>query len=203
MKVIEKELNVVRKFVVNYENGIKCNCVTTNDKLTQFSFMNSKENLTYVKNIEELKNSHWSDHHKILLSQNSNSIFYTVDDILNFKDFDNLFYVGSSFDGMLKDRNDVFISTHIRLDSVFSQIYLKIETKKEKCQKIIDSLNKKYVTDYGIVEIPYYNCSENKKHHYTINLTLMLPDDLYNEFMKGKKSLDDNIKVKIFDFIKN
>lgn len=198
MKIVEKSSKIVKTFEVDYENGIKCEYTTTNGKLTKFNFSNEKSNLYYVENIEELKNTHWSNHHKLM-----NKVKMTISKIKKI-DFDKLFYVGGVIDGMLIDRNGMFISTPIILDEIFSQCYLHIEKKKEKCQAILDSLNKEYIINSKVVEIPYYNKSEDKKHHYTIYLTVKLPDDLYNKFLKNSNAnyMDDMVKVDIFNFLK-
>ena len=199
MKLIEKSQKIIKTFEVDYENGVKCEYTTTNGKLTNYKFFNSNFELTYVESIDELKNNHWSQHHKFIAKQKN----LTIAKIKSFNSFDKLFYVGGHIDGMLKDRNNNFVSTPIILDSIFSQCFLHIENKKEKCQKILDSLNKEYITSSKIEEIPYYNQNEDRKDHYTLNLTVKLPDDLYNNFMKGYNYMDDMVKVNIFNFLKN
>ena len=66
MKIQELSNKVIKDFLVDYENDIKCNYTTTNGKLTKFKFSNSTKMLTYVENIEDLKNTHWSKHWEIL-----------------------------------------------------------------------------------------------------------------------------------------
>lgn len=200
MKLIEKSQKIIKTFEVDYENGVKCEYTTTNGKLTNYKFFNSNFELTYVESIDELKNTHWAQHYQKVLKKEKK---LTIAKIKSFNNFDKLFYVGGHIDGMLKDRNNNFISTPIILDEIFSQCYLHIEKKKEKCQIILDSLNKEYIVSSKIVEIPYYNQSENKKHHYTLNITVKLPDDLYNNFMNGYNYMDDMVKVNIFNFLKN
>lgn len=197
MKLVEKSQNVIKTFDVDYENGIKCEFTTTNGKLTNYKFSKGFVNLVYVENIDELKNSHWSKHYEILKSQK-----FTISKIKKFEDFDKLFYVGGGMDGMLKDKDGNFLSSLIILDQTFFSCYLHIETKKEKCQKIIDSLNKEYIIDYNIVEIPYYNHNEEKKHHYTLHLVVKLTDELYRKFMGNENYLSDFIKVDIFNSLK-
>ena len=197
MKIVELKTDVIKKIEVDYENGIKCVYTITNGKLTYFLFLSSTSTLTYVENIEDLKNTHWSKHGEIIKKYKM-----TITKIKNFSDFDKLFYVGGSHDGNLKDKDGNFISSLIYLDDIFSHCWLKIETKKEKCQKILDSLNMEYISEPEIVEIPYYNQNDNKKHHFTIRMMVKLTDDLYNKFMKGKSYLDDMTKVEIFNFLK-
>ena len=197
MKIIQKGTNIIKNFEVDYENGIKCEYTTTNNKLTKFSFFSDTNFLTFVENIDDLKNNHWSKHHNIIKKNN-----FSVNKIKNFKDFDKLFYVGGHSDGMLKDKDNNFISTPILLDEIFFKCWVHIETKEKKCQKILDSLKKEYIIESKIVEIPYYNQSVDKNHHYTLNLTVKLPDDLYNNFIDTESYLDEKIKNDIFNFLK-
>jgi hypothetical protein len=200
MRLVEKSQKIIKTFEIDYENEIKCEFTTTNGKLTNYNFSKGSVNLTYVESIDELVNLHWSEHYKVIAKQKK----LTITQIKKFDDFDKLFYVGGHIDGMTADKDGNFISTPIILDQVFSACFLRIETKKEKCQKIIDSLNKEFVIDYKIVEIPGYNWSESKKHHYTLHLIVKLTDELYNKFLNNeKKYLDDTIKVNIFEFLKN
>lgn len=199
MKIIEKSQKIIKAFEIDYENGMKCEFSTNNGKLMDYKFSNGLFNLTYVESVAELSNIHWSDHQKIIKSQKK----LTITQIKNFEDFDKLFYVGGHMDGMTKNKDGVFISTPIILDYIFFQCYMSIEKKKEKCQEIIDSLNKDYIIESNIIEIPYYNQNDDKKHHFTLHLTVKLPDDVYNKFMNGKEHLDDQIKIEIFNSLKS
>ncbi len=196
MKLVEKSQKVIKTFEVDYENGIKCEFTTTNSKLTNYNFSKDSVNLTYVENIDELKNSHWSQHHTFLKTK------LTITQIKKFEDFDKLFYVGGGRDGMLKDKDGNFLSSPIILDQIFSACWLHIETKKEKCQKILDSLNKEYVIESKVVEIPYYNYNVDKNHHHTLHLVVKLTDELYRKFMGNENYLSDSIKVNIFNSLK-
>ena len=198
MKIKETGVQIIKNFEVDYENGIICKYTTINNKLSKYEFLNSTKNLTYVENIEDLKNAHWYKHWEMLKNQK-----ITITTIKKFEDFDKLFYVGGGQDGNLKDKDGNFISSPIYLDYIFSHCWLHIETKKEKCQKILDSLNNEYIIESKIEEIPYYNQNDDKKHHYTISLMVKLPDDIYNKFLSGKKYLDDMTKAEIFNFLKN
>ena len=198
MKITEKESKVIKKFEVDYENGIKCEYTTTNNKLTNFSFSSNTNCLTFVENIDDLKNNHWSKHFSLIKKN-----IFTIKKIKDFKDFDKLYYVGGSRDGMLKDKDDNFISSPILLDDIFFHCWAHIETKEKKCQKILDSLKKEYILESKIVEIPGYNQNENKKHHHTLNLLVKLSDELYNKFIGNETYLSDMIKLDIFNFLKN
>lgn len=197
MKIVEKDSKVIKTFEVDYENGIKCEYTTTNGKLTKYSFSSDKTSLTYVENIDELRDIHWSKHYENIKGK------LTITKIKKFQDFDKLFYVGGSYDGMLKNKDGNFISTPIILDEIFFQCWMHIETKEKKCQKILDSLKKEYIVNSRIEQIPGYNWDDDKRHHYTLKLTVKLTDELYNQFMKGKQHLDDMTKVDIFNFLKS
>jgi len=105
---------------------------------------------------------------------------------------------------MLKKHNGECISTLTRLDHTFSSIYLDIETTKKECQEIIDSLNKEYVIKSSIYNIPSYNWNDEKDSHYTIDLDILLPNDIYNDLLRkhNKSYISDSVKVDFFNFIK-
>lgn len=197
MKIIEKDSKIIKTFEVDYENGIKCEYTTTNGKLTKYSFSKDKTSLTYVENIDELRDIHWSKHYKNIKGK------LTITKIKKFQDFDKLFYVGGGYDGKLMDKDGNHISTPLILDDIFFSCWMHLETKKEKCQKLLDSLKKEYIVKSEVVEIPGYNWRDDKKHHYTLNLTVKLTDELYNNFMKGRDHLDDTVKVEIVNFLKS
>lgn len=189
---------VTKTFVIDYENGITCRYTTNNGKLDHYTFSTNKMTLNYVpsEKVPLLRTSHWSKHHELI------ETFKSVIKLKEFTEFDNLFYVGSHRDGMLRNKDGEYLSTPIRMDDAFCSIYLRIETKKEKCQAILDSLNKEYILASNYIELPYYNRRENKKHHYTLDLTVLVPDDIYRRFLGDKSHLDDACKVEIFNFLK-
>ena len=120
MKLVEKSQKVIKTFEVDYENGIKCEFTTTNSKLTNYKFSKGLVNLTYVENIDDLRNSHWSQHNDFLKTK------LNITQIKKFEDFDKLFYVGGHIDGMLKDKDGNFISSYINFDQIFSACWLHI-----------------------------------------------------------------------------
>ena len=69
---------------------------------------------------------------------------------------------------------------------------------KEDIRSFYLKNNKEYIVDAKVVEIPSYNQNDNKKHHYTIVLTVKLTDELYNKFMENESYLNDTVKVNIF-----
>lgn len=193
-KIIKK---IIKNYLIDYENGIKCEYTTINSKLTSYKFYNDKFNLSYVpdENLDKLFKIHWSEHYKFIGK-------LKITEIKKFTKFDNLFYVGGGNDGMLRRKDGYFLSTPICLDEIFSACWLHIETKKEKCEKIIANLKSHYILESKIVEIPYYNQSDNKKHHWTIILKIKLSDEEYNKFLGNSIYLDDIIKRNIFNFLK-
>lgn len=197
MKIIEKDTKVIKIFEIDYENGIKCEYTTTNGKMTKYSFYKDDIYLTYVENIDELKDIHWSQHYQNIKGK------LTIAEIKKFQDFNKLFYVGGGRDGKLMDKEGNHISTPIILDEIFFSCWMSLETKKKKCQKILDSMKKEYIIKSDVVKIPGYNWNDDKKHHYTLNLTVKLTDELFNNFMKGRDYLDDMIKVNIVNFLKS
>ena len=51
MKIKETGVQIIKNFEVDYENDIKCNYTTINNKLSKYEFLNSTNNLTYVEKI--------------------------------------------------------------------------------------------------------------------------------------------------------
>jgi hypothetical protein len=146
----------------------------------------------------KLKNTHWSKHYDLFTKQKVTKKFLET-----FKDFNKLYYIGGGRDGMTAHSNGVFISTPVLMDDTFFQIYERIETTKEECQKILDSLNDKFIIKKDIVDIPYYNQNEEATDHYTISLMVKIPDDEYLKIMGTEKFLHDEHKKGIFEFLKN
>ena len=188
--------------LIDYENGISCTAMIVNGKLIDYNFKSDKLRLNYVGEfLNEIKNSHWSDHHKILQKVKQ---FKTLKGLEFFTDFDNLLYLGMSRDGITKDRFGNFISTVTILNESFSSIYLDIETTEKECQEILDSLKREFIIKSGIVSIPYYNINESKSSHYTISLQVRIPDKEYNEIYSKKRGVfrEDDKNVEIFNFLK-
>ena len=146
--------------------------------------------------LEKLKNTHWAKHYDLLPKHKP-----TKKSLEAFKDFDKLYYIGGGQDGMTAYANGTFISTPVLLDDSFFQIYENIETTEKECQKILDSLNDKFIIKKDIVYIPHYNQSEEATDHYTITLMVKIPDDEYLKIMGGSKHLFQDERKKIFKFL--
>ena len=185
---------------IDYENGFHCEYTLKNGKVSNFRFYNNLySNLMVVDDgtLEKLKNTHWSMHYHLFTKQKMSKKLLET-----FKDFDKLYYIGGGHDGMTAHANGVFISTPVLMDDTFFQIYEKIETTTDECQKILDSLNDEFILTKDIVHIPYYNQNEGATDHCTISLMAKIPDDEYLKIMGGSKHLSDNEKMEIFKFLK-
>jgi hypothetical protein len=191
------------RWIIDYENGVTCKYTLQDGDLTEYSFVthfgNKRVSLLHVTNIGDVVNSHWGDHHKVA----NISKFEDVNSLFNFTDFDNLFYMGQDIDGMTADRHGRYLSTPVLMDYIFFTSWMKIEKSKEKCQKILDSLDKSYIISADVIEIPWYNINERKNHHYSLSLIVKFPDDLYNSFLDGKSYVDDEVRVKMFESLRS
>lgn len=205
------ERNDVCSYIIDYENGISCSYVTTNNKLTSYDFYNSKfKRLTVINDdvLEKLKNNHWSKHRELI----ENSITSDLQ-LEQFSDFDKLYYVGSSIDGMLFKCDGTPISTPFYLDDCFFQNE-GIETTREKCQIILDSFKKEWIVESKIYNIPYYNQSGNDDEgdeddedsydgHSTLSLLIKLPDDVYSEILGDSTHWYFDENKKAYNKLKN
>jgi len=178
-------------YCIDYENGVFCNYTTENGKLTYYNFCNSLFT----------KLTHWSDHHKLI----NKDKFSSELELESFNDFDKLYYFGCCSDGMTYTKDNTPISTPIYLNETFCQCFLKIETTREECQSILDSLNKEWILESKINYIPYYNQnneSSNNDDHYTLSLLIKLPDNIYIKILNGEKNWGDKQNKKTFELLK-
>jgi uncharacterized protein YxeA len=185
---------------IDYENGFGCEYTIVNGKFIFGHFYNELyKYLCYVdeKTLNKLKNNHWSDHHKLYKEPK-----ITKQWLENFNEFDKLIYIGGGRDGMLAYSDGTFISTPIKFDDIFFQCWEHIETTKEECEKILKSMNSNFITSSNIIEIPYYNQSGDAKDHYTLTITVKLPDDIYLNILNSKKYIDEICKQRIIKFLK-
>ena len=198
MKIVKTEDKTVRfqNYTIDYENEIICYVKMRNTSI-RYEFEKNKKRLQYVSDIQPLINSHWSDHHRCFKLKK-----FTLNELKNFKEFDKLFYVGGILDGMLLDHNLKPLSSVIILDNLFFSIWEKIETSKEECEKILKSLNKKYILKSRIDEIPYYNQNDYSNDHYTLYMEVLLSQNAFVKCFGDAKHLSDIEKKKIFEFLK-
>jgi len=195
MKITETQ-KIIKTVVIDYENGITCKYHTTNGILTSYIFSNIfKMKLNYVKDVDCLLSTPFYEQSNLITN------IETILELENFNMFDNLFYIGGHSDGMLADRNGNFLSIPTRLDDVFCQCFLHIEKKEEKCKKILDSLNQDFLISTNIVKIPSYNWSDDKKHHYTLDLLVKIPNDAYQKILGNNIFFDDICRLEMFKYL--
>ena len=192
-----KTVNVIEDYTINYENGIICTSQVINDKLISYNFKANKLRLNPIENIDEVLNYHWSEHYNIA----KETKFETVEELKNFKDFDNLYYLGGSNDGMIKDRNGKFLSSVIILDDIFCSIWAKIGTPKI-VNEVYDLIhNHEWVKKIDKVKIPYYNQDDGKTHSLRIEIK---PDtEVLNEILTRLKVkyINDMVKLELLAII--
>lgn len=205
MTKVTKNRKTIRKVIdectVTYDNGVWCEYEKTNYKLTKVQFFSPTEKrLYYLDNLakEKLSNTHWNEHYLII---KEHQIKITEKEILNFKNFEQLFYIGGGYDGMVRDYLDKTITSIIHLDETFWQIYEEIETSHKECEKIINSFNKEFIKWWQIQEIPWYNQNEDCEEHYTISIKCLIPQDVYEKIL-GKGNMFDEQKKKVVKFLK-
>lgn len=211
-KIIKREINKVETFTVYYNNYIYCDVKLINDILDSYTFYsksksfkspnskgNTKTNLVYIENdINDILKEHWSKHYEILSIVKINNI----DDIINFKDFEKLYYIGSHVDGKVKTYDGKILSSLMTVDSITNKIYSKIKTLK-KCEKIKDTfLNCKSVSNFQIVDIPYYN-RDKDNHTHTIKYDILLSQEIFDNIIKkyDKDYFDSELKSVITKMI--
>ncbi|MCK9417358.1 hypothetical protein M0Q97_11995 [Candidatus Dojkabacteria bacterium] len=54
----------------------------------------------------------------------------------------------------------------------------------------------------NIKRIPSYNWSDDKKHHYTLDLLVKIPNDAYQKILGNKTYFDDMCKIEMFNYLK-
>jgi len=193
MKSRKTSTLIIEKYKLDYENGILCDVTIKNKKLFDFSFHTkgkNKLNLMVVENIDEVLNHHWSEHHNTIITKE----FSSIDDLKKFNDFDDLYYIGASRDGIVKDKNgNILASIIILSDSLFS-IYCHIKRKtdvdilKEKLSK------SKNIFDIKDYTIPYYNGGGE-----SIQAKMKISDKLLNKHLNSSEYLDEYKKIAIIE----
>jgi len=172
-KLLDTKTVTTNHYTIDYGNDVFCDIETQNDKITTFDFRNGDDlKLMIVKNIDEVLKYHWSKHREVLKTKNIRSL-KTLE---NFKDFDQLFYIGGSFDGEVKDRFGYYRASLIKLTDIFFSIYCNVkrksdaETLKEKLEKLDIIKSVKHTS------IPYYNGGGD-----TLTADMIISDELYNK----------------------
>jgi hypothetical protein len=198
-----RELTTVSTHItkkIAYDDEYKCILDFENDCLMNYGFYKGNMRLNYLNDGEliEIRNTHWSDHYKILEKKES----FTVEQLLDFNDFDKLYYVGGSTDGLVKNiKTGKYISTPIILDEIFFQVHLKLESSKAECIKILSYIDDSFLVSSKVVQIPYYNANKQSPNNHTLNLIIKIDDENYNRLLGNNKNVNDYVKIEIIKFI--
>jgi len=203
--IVKQKRKIVLNGEIDYKNGIFCDYVITNKKLTSFQFRNKKySRLFYLKDevLESMRNVHWLEHKKKL---QDNKVKLSHNDLLSFCEFDKLYYIGAGIDGMLAKHNGDFISTPILFDQSYMKIFQKIQSDEQNCQKIVDSLmskkNAKYIEQICVVSIPYWDIDSSSDGKFTIRMSVKLPDEIYRKLIGKYTYVNDVVKKNVFSFL--
>jgi hypothetical protein len=194
-----KKITIQEDITVVYPNGVFCEIRKTNDKLSDFKFFSSDEKRLYPmtdEGKEFLRKNHWSEHYNAIKEFQKK---LSVDEMLQFSDFDSLIYIGGGYDGKLKDYKGNPLTSVIKLDDTYFSIYESIETTHKECEEILKSLKGEYIIDSKIVYIPCYNQNERLDDHYTITMSVLFPQDIFENLYKENS---DELKKNVFKFLK-
>ena len=187
---------------VSYGNRFYCEYIKSKDSVSNIRFKkNKKDYLTYLpdEKLETLKNSIWQKHGEVL----SDYLQFADEKwIHEFNQFDKLYCVGGSIDGMLRKSDGTPISTPWLIDSTHFKIYEKLETKKENVEKYLKNLKNKYIKESKIVEIPYYNRSDEADGHFTLELVVKFSQKEYIQLLGKSTWVSSDEKQKMVEFIK-
>jgi len=192
-----EEIIKYENYTIDYKNGVFCYVEFVNDELVKYNFKKNDKKFEYVEDLTLFTQNLWSEHYKFITN-----VKFSFDELKNFTRFDKLFYIGCSSDGMVLDINMAPQTSVVNFCSTFSAIYLKIETSKKECENILKTLNSKYIIDSSIYEIPYYNHNEECSEHYTLKLNILLPQDAYVKCIGKETYVNDNVRIKMFEYLK-
>lgn len=200
MKLI-KTRDEIKKYVdytINYQNGVSCDIEFVNKVLINYRFVKKGKKFDYVNDLKPFRENHWSLHEEYIKETN-----FTFDELKNFTEFDKLFYIGAGSDGMVLDIDLIPQTSIVRLDSSFFSIYQKIETSKKECEDILKTLNDKYIIKSSIYYIPGYNQDEDCNEHHTLDMSILLPQTVYVNCLDKSKYVDDEVKIRMFEWLKD
>jgi hypothetical protein len=159
---------------IYYNNGITCDVTLVNEKLKfhKFRSEDGKRKFVYIlpENIEKLKYTHFCDIYKLYGN------LTTIEQLENFDMFDNLYEVSDRF---VFKKDGTLMSTVMNMDNVYVSNYANVETSKAECEAMIANIDPEYIVDYKISTIPLYNQNEKCDDHYSIDINVLLPDDLF------------------------
>lgn len=187
---------------VSYGNGFYCEYVKSKDAISNIRFKkNKKDYLTYLtdEQLEKLKDSIWQKHIEVL----GDPLKFSDEKwIHEFNQFDKLYCVGGGIDGMLRESDGTPISTPWLIDSTHFKVYEKLETKKENVEKYLKNLKIKYIKESEIVEIPYYNQSDEADDHFTLELVVKFSQKEYIQLLGNSTWVSCDVKQRMVEFIK-
>lgn len=195
-----EEIKKYEDYTINYQNGVCCYVEFINDTLIDYKFIKNDKIFYYIDDLTPYTNSHWSDHSRHL-NDKSQRIF-TFDELKKFTEFDKLYYIGCGSDGMVLDINLIPQTSVVLLDSIFFANWLHIETSEKECEKILKTLNDKYILESSIYYIHSYNQNEDCDEHYTLNMSILLPQNIYEKCIDKCKYGYDLNKIKMFEYLK-
>lgn len=192
MKITNEVVTIQKKITIDYENGILCHVTFINDVLSKYHFFNHIFNtLSYVENISEVAKLPFYEHDKFKYLNN-----LTYEELISFNEFDKLYYLGCTYDGLIKTHKGDLVSTLMYIDYVHTKNYNKINTLK-KCNEFVEKCKLiPWVIDYNIVEIPYYN-RDNDKDTHSINYNVLLPQNIYTQLFSNSSSVFKNNITKL------
>lgn len=195
MNIINYSKTTNEYYTIGLGEDIILNASLVDGKVTEYSFKVEAYTmfypLHYVENIDPYIKTFWNEHYQLLKTEKK---FTTLDELTTI-DINNLYYIGASKDGMLRDNKGLPITTLIKCDDIFCKCFLKItsllysKTYKEQLEK------SSYITNAEIVKIPYYNAEDGETH--TIKFDMLLPDELYKRYLLNEKYLSEEIKKQI------
>ena len=196
MKTLSRKTTHIN-YTIDYENGIICDALTINGKLQNYSFSLNKTQYYYIENIDELLSTRFSDHWNFINPKR----FKKLTELKEFTDFDNLFYVGSSRDGMVKDINDKFKSSLVLLDSTFFPIWTDVKGK-EQCEDLKLKIDKHtWVSKCDVVD--YQDYEDYSSRDFSLRIEVTPDGDFLNKTLNELKAtyINEEVKIKIFNEI--
>ena len=198
IRILNKKTVITGTYTISYGNKVTCNVVIKDGNISSFQFMFNHKRYYFIKDIEEVKNTHWSNHYTFMRESEG---MFTEETLKKFKDFDKLYYLGAGTDGMVYDINNKPISCLRTIDYITSSIYGKIKTleQSEKFKKKADKVS--WVKDCQVVEIPYYNRNEGESH--SVRFDFILPQNKYEKVMEGAEYFSDQQNAKVMKLIFN
>lgn len=174
----------VEKGKIDYENGVSANFIITSKEGEVISFTyaffitDTKNKLSEVDNLEILQNLPFSEHHTF---KNQNKLT-TLEELIEFNQFDKLYYIGGSIDGMIRDRFYNPITSLVYFDSFFcSQQNISIN-------QVIKTLDEKNIIYKKEIVYSYDDEFEDKD---SVSFHYLFSQEIYNKIMKDKTYIDE------------